>query len=118
MFERFGFRTAAGAGGVGVLGPPGGVGGQVAFVGAHLMKASCDELVQAHERVGGVTAGVFVVIGWWVEGGPFLYHEALGPDLQGFVGACYKEGGGCSPRAGGVFSAPRGSARGLLPTGW
>ena len=39
-------------------------------------------------------ARVFVVVGRGVEGVPFLYHEELGPDLQGFVGACHKEGGG------------------------
>ena len=32
-------------------------------MGAHLMKASCDELVQAHKGVGGETARVFVVVG-------------------------------------------------------
>ena len=45
MLKRFGAGAAAGAGGVGVFGPPGRVGGQVAFVGAHLVKATCDELV-------------------------------------------------------------------------
>ena len=45
MFERLRVGTASGAGGVGVLGPPGGVGGQVALVGAHLVEASHDELV-------------------------------------------------------------------------
>ena len=35
---------------------------------------------------------------------PLLYHKKLGPDLQGFVGACYKEGGGnVFARRGGYF---------------
>ena len=63
-------------------------------MGAHLMEASRDELIQAHERVGGEAAGVLVIVGGGVEGVPFLHHEELGPDLQGFVGACHKEGGG------------------------
>jgi len=32
MFERFWFKTTAGAGGLGLGGPPGGVGGQVPFL--------------------------------------------------------------------------------------
>ena len=50
-----------------VFGPPRGVGGQVALVGAHLMKASRNEFVQAQERVGGEAARVLVVFGGGVE---------------------------------------------------
>ena len=46
------------------------MGGYLAFVGAHLMKASCDELIQAHERVGGEAAGVLVVVGRGGGGSP------------------------------------------------
>ena len=90
MFERFGVRTTAGARGVGVFRPLGGVGGKVALVGAHLMKASCDELVQAHEGVGVEATGVRVVFGGGVEEVPFTHHEDLGANFQGFVGAFHK----------------------------
>ena len=49
MFERLGLKTTAGAGGVGVGGPPGGMGGQVAFPGSHLMNSSGLQLAQSHE---------------------------------------------------------------------
>ena len=68
MLKSLVVRAASGAGGVGVLGPPGGVGGQVALVGAHLVKASCDKLVEAHERVRVEAARVCVVVrGGWRE---------------------------------------------------
>ena len=70
------------------------MGGQVALVGAHLVEASCDELIQAHERVGVEATWVCVVLGSGVEGCPFVQHEGTGADLQGFVGACHKEGRG------------------------
>jgi len=41
MFERLGFKTTAGAGGVGIGGPPRRVGGQVAFPGSDLVNPSC-----------------------------------------------------------------------------
>ena len=44
-------------------------------MGAHLMKASRDELVQAHKGVGVEAARVRVVIGGGVEGVPFFHHE-------------------------------------------
>ena len=37
--------AAPGAGGIVVLGPPGGVSGHVAYVGAQRVQAPCDELV-------------------------------------------------------------------------
>ena len=70
VFESFGVGTAAGARGVGVFSPPGGVGGEVALVGAHLMKASCDELVQANKGVGVEAAGIRVVLGGGGGGSP------------------------------------------------
>ena len=63
-------------------------------MGAHLVEASCDKLVQAHERMGFEATGVRVVVGGGVEGVPFISHEELGADLQGFVGARHKKGGG------------------------
>ena len=53
------------------------MGGQVALVGAHLVEASCDELVQAHKGVGVEAARVCVVLGSGVEGYPFV-HQLLG----------------------------------------
>ena len=70
MIKRFGVRAAVGARGVGVFRPPGGMGGKVALVGAHLMKASRDELLQAHEGVGVEAAGVRVVLGGGGGGSP------------------------------------------------
>ena len=113
VFERFGVRAAAGARGVGVFRPPGGVGSQIALVGTHLMEASCNELVQAHKGVGVEAAGVRVVVGGGVEGVPLAHHEELGSTLQGLVGVCHEEGGGgYFRRAGVVSSTPRGSGRG------
>ena len=51
VFERRGFQTAAGAGGVGLWSPPGGVCRQVAFPGSHLVDTPCHELAQAHKGV-------------------------------------------------------------------
>ena len=70
------------------------MGGKVAFVGTHLMKASRDELVQAHKGVGVEATRVCVVFGGGMERVPFTHHEELGANLQGFVGACHKERGG------------------------
>ena len=64
-----------------MLRPPGGVGGKVALVGAHLMKASCDKLVQADEGMGVEAAGVRLVLGGGVEGVPFTHHEELRANL-------------------------------------
>ena len=81
MLERFGIGAAAGAGGVRVLEPPGGVGGQVAFMGAHLVKAPCDELVQVHKGVGIQTAGVRIVVRGGVEEVPLIQQEEPGANL-------------------------------------
>ena len=48
VFEQLGLEAAAAAGGVGAGGPPGGVGGQVAFPGSHLMNPSSYKLSQSH----------------------------------------------------------------------
>ena len=94
VLERFGVGATARAGGVGVLRPPRGVGGKVAFVGAHVVEAASDKLVKAHERVGIEPVGLPIVVGGRVERVPFFQHKELGADFQGLVGACHKEGGG------------------------
>ena len=48
-FEGLWLQTAAGAGGIGLWGPPGGVCGQVAFPGSHLVDSPCYELAQSHK---------------------------------------------------------------------
>ena len=97
VFERFRLKTTAGAGGVGIGGPPSWVGGWVTFPGPHLVDSSCYELAQSHEgpRVQG---GEVVVVSWcWEDKGPLL-EEGL-PDtlFQGGVGVVYQgpgKGGG------------------------
>jgi len=44
VLEGFGLQATAGAGGVGIGGPPGRVGGQIAFSGSHLVDCPGDEL--------------------------------------------------------------------------
>ena len=51
MAERLGLVPAKGAERGFVSIKPGGVGGQVTFLGAHLMDTACHKLPQAHERV-------------------------------------------------------------------
>ena len=59
MLEGFWFQGTAGAGGIGVGGRPGRVGGQVAISGSHLMDSPSNELLDSHEgsRIQGG--------GWW-----------------------------------------------------
>ena len=65
MVERFRFQTivAAGGGGIGPGGPPGGVGGQVAFSGSHVMGSPSHELAQAHKG-SRVHSGCMVLVPW------------------------------------------------------
>jgi len=44
VFERLWFQTAAGVGGIGLWGPPGGVRRHVVFLGSHLVDSPCNEL--------------------------------------------------------------------------
>ena len=44
VLDGFRLQAAAGAGGVGIRGPPGWVGGQVTFSGSHLVYSPGDEL--------------------------------------------------------------------------
>ena len=55
--------SALGAGCVGVIVEPGGVGGQLAFSCLHLVDSSCQKLPQTHKGVWGEGGGVFVVRG-------------------------------------------------------
>jgi len=50
VFESLGFQTAAGAGGIGLGGPPGRVCCKIAFPGSHQVESSRHELTQTHER--------------------------------------------------------------------
>ena len=50
MLERHRFKTAGWAGGIGIRGPPGMVGGQVTFAGSHLVDPPGYEHAQADER--------------------------------------------------------------------
>jgi len=49
VLERFMFWTEAGAGCIGLWGPPGGVCCQVALPGSHLVDSPSHELAQPHE---------------------------------------------------------------------
>ena len=83
MFERLRFKTAAGAGGMGIGGPLGRVGGQATFAGSHLVDSSRHELAQAHE-VSRVQGGEVVVVPWCREETWPLCKEGLpDPLLQG-----------------------------------
>ena len=66
VFERLWFQTTAGAGGIGLWGPPRGVCHQVAFPGPHLVDSSGYELAQAHKGARVEGWGV-VVVGIGVE---------------------------------------------------
>jgi len=49
VFEGHRFQTAAGAGAIGLWGPPGGVCRQATLPGSHLLDSSCHEISQAQE---------------------------------------------------------------------
>ena len=70
VLESLVIGAASWARGIRVFGPPRGVGGKIAFVGAHLVEASCNKLLQAHEWVRVMAAGEDIVVGGWVEGVP------------------------------------------------
>ena len=85
VLERLGFKTTSGAGGIGIGGPPGRVGGQVTFAGSHLVDSSCYEFAQANKGPW-VQGGEVVVVTWCREVVWPLREEGL-PDsfLQGGV---------------------------------
>ena len=64
---------------------PGGVGGQVAFLGINLVDAACHKLPQSHERMRREAQRVGVVV-WRREGAPVLQHERMCAPFQGTVG--------------------------------
>ena len=63
MFESLRFQTAAGAGGIGIGGPPGRVAGQVTFASSHLVDPPGYAFAQAHE-------------GTWVQAGEVVVRRA------------------------------------------
>jgi len=90
VFERLRFKTTAGAGGIGIRGPPGRVGSQVGLAGSRLVDPPCYKLAQAHKgpRVHG---GGVVVIPWCREEAWPLRKEGLPDSLfQGGVGVIHQ----------------------------
>ena len=73
--ERLFFVSAQGAELRGRSVEPGGMRGQVAFLGPHLMDAASHELTQPHGRVRGEREGQGVVDGDQGEGAPVFDHE-------------------------------------------
>jgi len=98
VFNGLWFKTAAGAGGMGIGGPSCWVGGQVTFAGSLLVDPSSYELAQTHEGPW-TQGGEVVVIPWsWEETGP-VHREGLSDCLlQVGVGV--------------VHQGPRGDCRG------
>jgi len=98
VFERLRFKTRGGAGGIGIGGPPGGVGGQVTFAGSHLVGPPGYELAQSHKG-SWIQGGEVVVISWCQEEtGPFGEDGLPDPLLLGGVGV--------------IHQGPRGDVRG------
>ena len=75
MAERLLFVSAQRAEPRGRWVEPGGMGGQVALLGPHLMDAASHELSQPHEWMRGERQGEGVVGGNRGEGAPVLNHE-------------------------------------------
>jgi len=90
MLEGFRFQAATGAGGVGIGGPPGWVGGQVTLPGSHLVDSPGHELAQVHERPRVQCGRVQVVPRGWEKGGPLLEECLSCSFLQGGVGAVHE----------------------------
>ena len=72
VFESRGFQTAAGAGGIGLGGPPGVVCRQVAFPGPHLVDLPRHKLAEAHKGARVKGRGVVVVGRGGEQPGPVL----------------------------------------------
>jgi len=90
VLEGFRFQAAAGAGGIGVGGPPGQVGGQITLSGSHLVDPPGNELAQAHERPWRHGGGVQVLLRGRVKGGPLREECLSDPFLQGGVGVVHQ----------------------------
>ena len=86
MFKGLGGGPAPGTERWEVAVEPGGMSGQVAFSGSHLVNPACQELGKTHERVGGQGGRVGIVVGRGGQGGPlaeedcprFLFHCRIG----------------------------------------
>ena len=78
MFEDFGGGSAPWTAGGEVTIEPGGVGGQVALTGPHLMYAAGSEFREFHEGVRGQRGGVGVPWGRRCKGGPLAQEDRLG----------------------------------------
>jgi len=70
MLEGFRHQAATGAGGIGVGGPPGWMGGQITFAGSHLVDSARNEGAQAHKRPQRQRGRVQVVPWGREKGGP------------------------------------------------
>jgi len=97
VLEGFGLHATAGAGGVGIGGPPGWVGGQVTLTGSHLVHSSGNELAKSHKRPWQQCRKVQVVPWGREKGGPIRKECLSHPLLQGGVGVVHqglgREGG-------------------------
>jgi len=81
--EGFWSGSTTGAGGVGVIVEPGGVGGQVAFSCSHLVDSACHKLSQPHKGVWCEGGGVYVVGGV----GALMTQSWRSMSLAGFLRA-------------------------------
>jgi len=79
VFEGFGLQATAGAGGVGIGGAPGRVGGQVTLTGSHLVNSPGDKLAQSHKRLWLQCGRVLVVV--FVTGRGGAGFHSPGPAL-------------------------------------
>jgi len=96
VFERLRFKTAAGAGGIGIGGPPGQVCGQVTFASSHLVDPPGYAFAQAHDGPWVQAGEVVVRPGRREEAGPLRENGLPDPLFQGGVGVVHQ-----GPRGGG-----------------
>ena len=87
MAERLLFVSAQGAEPRGRWVEPGGMGGQVALLGPHLMDAASNELSQPHEWMRGEREGKGVVGGNRREAALVFNHERASFPLKSAVGS-------------------------------
>jgi len=115
VLEGLGLQATSGAGGVGIGGPPGRVGGQITLSGSHLMNSPGDELAQTHKRSWLQCARVSVVPRGREQGGPLLEEFLPYSLFQGGIGVVHQGLGredGCGAHEVGVdnghFGQPEG----------
>ena len=94
MFERLWRGVASGACLDWVFVVPGGMCGQVAFTGSHLVYAACNELIETHEGVGGVSRRIGVILSGGEVFGPSIQERLSGSSPEGRVGLGHQGGGG------------------------